>query len=208
MQKKLRLKPFVIPTVYTILVIALLIGTYISSRDLSKEEDNYQYVSSIILDNEIPVMNLETTIMRPYSNNKVTIAKDFYDNTSDEKQQQNSIIYHENTYMQNSGVDYTSVEEYDVQSILDGEVIDISEEELLGTVVTIRHTNDIVSIYQSLSNVSVKKNETVTRGQIIGKSGTCELNKDIANHLHFELSIKGQIVDPENYFDKKLSDLQ
>lgn len=208
MQKKLRLKPFVIPTVYTILVIALLIGTYISSMDLSKEEDNYQYVSSIILDNEIPVMNLETTIMRPYSNNKVTIAKDFYDNTSDEKQQQNSIIYHENTYMQNSGVDYTSVEEYDVQSILDGEVIDISEEELLGTVVTIRHTNDIVSIYQSLSNVSVKKNETVTRGQIIGKSGTCELNKDIANHLHFELSIKGQIVDPENYFDKKLSDLQ
>lgn len=207
MQKKLRLKPFVIPVVYTLLVVALLVGTYIATKDFSKEEDTYQYVSNTILDNEIPVMNTEVTIMKPFSNANVTIAKNFYDSQSDEEQQKNSIIYHENTYMQNSGIDYTNSEEYDVQSILDGEVIEVSEEELLGNVITIRHTNDIISIYQSVNNVTVKKGDTVTRGQAIGKSGSCELNKDIPNHLHFELSIKGQIVDPNKYFDKKLSEI-
>lgn len=207
MQKKLRLKPFVIPVVYTILVVALLVGTYVATKDFSKEEDTYQYVSNTILDNEIPVMNTEVTIMKPFSNTDVTIAKNFYDNQGDEEQQKNSIIYHENTYMQNSGIDYTNSEEYDVQSILDGEVIEVSEEELLGNVVTIRHTNDIISIYQSVNAVAVKKGDTVTRGQAIGKSGSCELNKDIPNHLHFELSIKGQIVDPNKYFDKKLSEI-
>lgn len=207
MQKKLRLKPFVIPVVYTILVVALLVGTYVATKDFSKEEDTYQYVSNTILDNEIPVMNTEVTIMKPFSNTNVTIAKNFYDNQGDEEQQKNSIIYHENTYMQNSGIDYTNSEEYDVQSILDGEVIEVSEEELLGNVVTIRHTNDIISIYQSVNAVAVKKGDTVTRGQAIGKSGSCELNKDIPNHLHFELSIKGQIVDPNKYFDKKLSEI-
>lgn len=207
MQKKLRLKPFVIPVVYTLLVVALLVGTYVATKDFSKEEDTYQYVSNTILDNEIPVMNTEVTIMKPFSNANVTIAKNFYDNQSDEEQQKNSIIYHENTYMQNSGIDYTNSEEYDVQSILDGEVIEVSQEELLGNVVTIRHTNDIISIYQSVNNVTVKKGDTVTRGQAIGKSGSCELNKDIPNHLHFELSIKGQIVDPNKYFDKKPSEI-
>lgn len=207
MQKKLRLKPFVIPVVYTLLVVALLVGTYVATKDFSKEEDTYQYVSNTILDNEIPVMNTEVTIMKPFSNANVTIAKNFYDNQGDEEQQKNSIIYHENTYMQNSGIDYTNSEEYDVQSILDGEVIEVSQEELLGNVVTIRHTNDIISIYQSVNNVTVKKGDTVTRGQAIGKSGSCELNKDIPNHLHFELSIKGQIVDPNKYFDKKLSEI-
>lgn len=207
MQKKLRLKPFVIPVVYTVLVIGLLVGTYIATKDFSKEEDNFQYVSNTILDNEIPVMNTEITIMKPFSNPNVTISKNFYDNQDNEENQKNSIIYHENTYMQNSGIDFTSNEKYDVLSILDGEVIEVNQEELLGNVVTIRHSNDIISIYQSISEVSVKKGDHVTRGQIIGKSGSCELNKDIANHLHFELSIKGQIVNPTNYFDKKLSDL-
>lgn len=208
MQKKLRLKPFVIPVVYTLLVIALLVGTYVATKDFSKDdEERLQYVSNTILDNEIPVMNTEVTIMKPFSNTNVTISKNFYDNQGDEEQQKNSIIYHENTYMQNSGIDYTSTEEYDVLSILDGEVIEVSEEELLGNVITIRHTNDIISIYQSVNNVTVKKGDKVTRGQIVGKSGSCELNKDIPNHLHFELSIKGQIVDPNKYFDKKLSEL-
>ncbi len=207
MQKKLRLKPFVIPVVYTILVIGLLVGTYVATKDFSKEEDTFQYVSNTILDNEVPVMNTEVTIMKPFSSQNVTISKNFYDNQDNEENQQNSIIYHENTYMQNSGIDFTSNEAYDVLSILDGEVIEVNQEELLGNIVTIRHSNDIISIYQSISEVSVKKGDHVTRGQIIGKSGSCELNKEIANHLHFELSIKGQIVNPTNYFDKKLSDL-
>lgn len=209
MQKKLRLKPFVIPTVYTIFVALLIISVFLTSKTLSKKDpsDEMHYVSESILDQYVPVMSEETVIKRPYNNEKVTVAKGFYDYQAGEDRQKDAIIYHENTYMQNSGVDYKEENTFDAVAILDGEVLEVKEEELLGKTVSIRHDNDMISIYQSLSDVTVQKGDKVTQGQVIGKSGTSELNKEIGNHLHFELFVKGQVVDPESYFDKKISDL-
>ena len=110
--------------------------------------------------------------------------------------------------MPNSGIDYVLPEKFDVLSILDGEVIEVKEEELLGKSITIRHDTDLISVYQGLSEITVEKNEHVSIGQIIGKSGTNELNKNLGNHLHFELMYKGQTVDPEDYYDKKISELE
>ena len=52
--------------------------------------------------------------------------------------------------------------------------------------------------------MSVKKGDIITQGQVIGKSGTNELDKDIGNHLHFELYVNGQVVDPTLYLNKEL----
>lgn len=209
MKKKLKLKPFVLPTVYALLIVFLLLTVVVSSKTLRGEkEDDTVYVTGSILDSYVPVVNLETTIMRPYSDQDVTIGKDFYNSEDDVSTQSNSIVYYQNTYMQNSGIDYIKNEVFDVLTILDGEVIEVKKEELLGQVVTIRHDNDFISVYQSLSEVNVEKGEAVTRGQIIGKSGTSNLNQELNNHLHFELMRKGQLVDPENYFDKKLSEIE
>lgn len=54
-----------------------------------------------------------------------------------------------------------------------GEVIEVEEKELLGKSVTIRHENNIISVYQSLGETNVKKGDKVEAGQIIGKSGKC-----------------------------------
>ena len=99
------------------------------------------------------------------------------------------------------------MEIFDVVSILDGTVTKVTENEILGTTVEIRHSNDLISIYQSLSEVTVKENDTVLQGQIIAKSGKCNLNTDVDNGLHFELSYQGMLVNPEEYFDKALRDL-
>ncbi len=209
MKKRLKLKPFVLPAVYCILVGVLLLTVLLSKNTLKGEkEDNTTYVTGSILDSYVPVINLETTILRPYTKEDITIGKNFYNYDDEQENQTNSIIYYENTYMQNSGVDYIASDAFDVVSILDGEVIEVKKEELLGNIVTIRHDGDIISVYQSLSEVSVQKGEQVTRGQTIGKSGNSELMKELSNHLHFELMLKGQIVDPENYFDKKLSEIE
>ena len=210
MKKRLVLKPFVIPTVYSILVVALIIGIFVSLNKTPEETLESEYVSGTILDEYVPVVNTNTTeiiIQRPYLSTNVTIGKNYYDSNDSEEEQKNSIIYHENTYIQNSGIDYRQDEVFEVISILDGEVIDVSDKELLGKSVTIRHNNEIISVYQSLSEVNVKKGDQVSISQIIGKSGTCELNKELNNHLHFELSIKGQLVDPENYYGKKLTEI-
>lgn len=209
--KKLKLKPFVLPMIYSIFVVFLLVIATISRSyfvtDEAKDEE-IVYVSGSILDSYVPVINLDVTLKRPYNDKDVTIGKNYYSYDDDDNNQTNSIILYENTYMQNSGIDYISENIFDVVAVLDGEVIEVKKEELLGTVVTIRHDADIISVYQSLSEVNVEKNEKVTQGQIIGKSGTSTLNKDLNNHLHFELVIQGSLKDPEDYFDKKLNEIE
>ena len=39
---------------------------------------------------------------------------------------------------------------------------------------------------------------------MIGKSGTNSIDKELGNHLHFELYLNSQVVNPEDYFDKEI----
>ena len=47
-----------------------------------------------------------------------------------DEEQEKSIIYYEDTYMQNSGVDYGTETEFEVISILEGTVINVKEDDL------------------------------------------------------------------------------
>lgn len=207
MKKKLVLKPFVLPMLVSIFVLGLVLVMYLATKPNTQEE--LTYVSGTILDEYVPVVNIDTVteIVNPYTDKDVVVGKNFYDYQEDEDKQKNSIVYHEDTYMQNTGIDFVKEEEFDVVSILDGEVIEVEEKELLGNTITIRHDNDMISTYQGLNNVMVTKGEIVTQGEVIAKSGTSELNKDLGNHLHFELSVSGQLVNPNNYLGKKLEEI-
>lgn len=205
MKKKLVLKPFVIPTLYTIFALVVIISLFLSIEVID-EEEQLTYVNDTILDEYVPVVNVEETIKKPFTDNNVTISKNYYDYQASEEEQTNSILYHENTYIQNTGINYKSDNSFDVVSILSGEVIEVEEKELLGKSVTIRHDNELISVYQSLGEVTVKKGDKVLTGQVIGKSGSCDLITDSKNNLHFELYASGTITDPEIYYNKKLSD--
>lgn len=205
MKKKLVLKPFVIPTLYTIFALVVIVSLFLSIEVID-EEEQITYVSDTILDEYVPVVNVEETIKMPFTDTNVVISKNYYDYQAAEEEQTNSILYHENTYIQNTGINYKSDNIFDVISILSGEVIEVEEKELLGKSVTIRHDNELISVYQSLTDVTVKKGDQVLTGQIIGKSGSCDLITDSNNNLHFELYASGTIVDPEIYYNKRLSD--
>lgn len=206
MKKRLVLKPFVIPTLYSIFAIVVIVSLFLSIEVID-EKDSVTYVSGAILDEYVPMISVEEEkISKPFTDQTVTISKNFYDYQSNDEEQTNSILYHENTYIQNTGINYQSENTFDVISITGGEVIEVEEKELLGKSVTIRHDNQLISVYQSLNDIVVKKGEKVTTGQVIGKSGSCDLITDSKNNLHFELYVNGMIVDPENYYDKKLSE--
>lgn len=205
MKKRLVLKPFVIPTLYSIFAIVVIVSLFLSIEVID-EKENITYVSNAILDEYVPVVSVEETIKKPFTDETVTISKNYYDYKASDEEQMNSILYHENTYIQNTGINYQSTNSFDVISILGGEVIEVEEKELLGKSVTIRHDNELISVYQSLSDVTVKKGDKVTSGQVIAKSGSCDLITDSKNNLHFELYVNGTIADPENYYDKKLSE--
>lgn len=211
--KKLKLKKNVIIIgIYAIVFVLTGIGAFVVSQNMKKtdtEPEEIEYVNqSILTQDDIQVLNEDIKIIKPYTNEAIQIAKYYYDYQADNASQEKSILYHENTYIQNSGMDFTLEETFEVVSILDGTVVDVKDDELLGKVVEIKHDNDFVSSYQSLSEVSVKKNDTVKQGQVIGKSGTNTLDKELGNHLHFELYKAGQVVDPNQYFDKSITSEQ
>jgi stage II sporulation protein Q len=195
---------------YFAILMLLVSSIFITQRSLNKDkfdDNNFVYISTSILDNDIPVIGNKQIIMRPYNNDKIKIIKDYYDYLAEKEQQENALIYYDNTYMQNSGIDYSGIDKFDVIAVLDGTVINVNEDNLLGKIVEIRHTNEMISVYQSLSDITIKKGDTVVQGQIIGKSGFSNIAKDLKDHLHFEIFYKGQVVNPLEYFDKKVEEL-
>lgn len=218
--KRRKLKKFVVPAMY-VTSIAMLIGSvYVIERLVNNavfENEGVEEVEEVILNddynidygvNDVPVVNTEVVISRPYTNGNVKIVKNYYDYQGDASGQENSIVYYGNTYMQNSGVDYGMDSDFEVVSILDGTVIDVIDDDIMGKTIKIKHSNDLISVYQSLGSVDVEKDSVVTQGMIIGKSGEANVSPELGNHLHFELYYQGEVVNPENYYDKLLSELE
>lgn len=207
----MKLKPFVFPVLYISLIFTLVLGLYFTSRmieaDSSDSLKDVTYVSSIVLGNTVPVVNVDVTVNNPYVAEDVKIARYFYNSEDDVDRQRESLVYYNNTYMPNTGVDYTAEENFEVVAILDGTVIDIKEDELLGKIVEIRHENEFVSSYAGLSEISVQKGEAVTQGMKIGTSGTNKINESLGNHLHLEIYKNGINVDPLKVIGQKLGDL-
>lgn len=99
------------------------------------------------------------------------------------------------------GVDLTSAVSTEVKSVLDGVVTDCSYSYEDGYCITIEHANGLVTTYCSLQNSDgVKEGDNVTRGQKIGDISSSASNEaGEGNHLHFQIKLNGQYVDPANY---------
>lgn len=206
-----RLKRPVVYSLYAI-GISMLIGGIVlletSSKKLDSKNPDYQYVSKTgITREDIPVVNTKTTIIRPYTDSDVKIVKNYYNYQGTEDEQKESIIYYEDTYMPSSGVSYGKDEEFDVVAILDGKVTKVSNDDTVGNIITIEHENGIVSTYESIKDITIKEGDTVKQGDKLATSSTANITSDLKNHLYFELSVKEQIVNPEDYFDKSIDEI-
>lgn len=209
--KKYRLRKPIIGMIYALTFISVFSGIYFIERNLEPDntfnKTDFDYVSKINIDEQIPVVADDIQVIRPYTATDILPVKNYYDYQGEAENQKNSLIYYEDTYLQSTGVSYSNGNVFDVVSILDGTVLSVKEDNILGKKVEIRHDNDTISIYQSLSEIFVKENDTVKQGDIIGKSGENNISKDLGNHLYFELIVNGENVNPENYYNKKVTEL-
>jgi stage II sporulation protein Q len=209
---KRKLKNLTIPVIYMAALFVFGASLYFVQKAVNNQKfdtnENMEYVDKEIVNENlyIPVVVQTNIILKPYFNEQVSINKYFYDQTGEITTQENSIIYYENTYMQNSGVSYKYKENFEIQSILDGTVIEVTNNEILGNTIKIRHENDLISTYQSLSEINAKVDDEITRGQVIGTSGISALYSTDSN-LHFELTYQGKNVNPEEYYDKSTDEL-
>lgn len=224
--KNLNLKKMFVPGVYLIAVfsvIACIAITVVSINKYLEDKKDFNYsVNGLIDDNAVPVQGEdkkdnnvnsdnknpeESKIIRPYKSDSVTIGRYFYDFEAEAKNQESSIIFYENTYMQNSGVDYISEKTFDVVSVLDGKVVSVETDEVLGNIIKIEHDKELVSVYQGVDKVTLKKGDTVNQGQVVGTSGTSAINSNYTTSLHFEVYYKGSLMDPENFYSLNLKEL-
>lgn len=208
--KKRRLKPFVKVTLGLIVIVIISLFTLTlnnKTKTVSINQDDFIYVNDYIFDNYYPVMNnSEEKLIRPYTAEEISIYRNFYEKEDSKENQEKSIVLSDGAYIQNSGVDYSSNKVFDVIAALSGVVSNITEDTVLGNTIEIKSDDDITITYQSLSEVSVKKGDNVKQGDIIGKSGTCSINKDQNNTLHIELYKSGQVLNPEKYYNKILKE--
>ena len=204
-----KVKKQVIYLIFAVTSLLLVISLTLVELKMNPKEEPQKndYVNKTIFDNNIPVVAEKKLIIKPYTDNRVQIKTNYYNKEDDEETQKNSLILFENTYLPSTGISYQTDYDFDVVSILDGTVLTVREDQTLGKIVEIKHDKDIISSYQSLSEVLVKEGDKVTQGTIIGKSGTSNLEKDLGSHLHFELTINSNTVDPEEYYDKELGNL-
>lgn len=96
--------------------------------------------------------------------------------------------------------DIAAQEGENIKSIADGVVIFTEWNPDTGNAIIVRHDNEMVAIYKHCSKVFKEIGEQVDKGDVIAEVGnTGELST--GPHLHFELWIKGQAVDAEDYID-------
>lgn len=202
-KKKVKIK--LVPLMIAVLLVPILVTVVFLNINMKEEPVEPDFVTDTIVEEVVPVIDTTKRIIRPYRDLSVKVLKNFYDYQSDETLQKNSIIVHENNYIQNSGIDYGTDTEFEVISILEGTVINVKEDDSLKGTVEIKHDNGYVSVYQSLKDIKVKKDQVINQGQVLGTATTNQLDKELGNHLHFELIISGQNVNPEIYLDKELS---
>ncbi len=209
-KKKKKELSLVIPTIYLIVLFVITIAIYFTSKSYDYhgeiDLDNITYVSNGIFNRSIPIINIPDTFVSPVSD-EISIVRYFYDSNSDLDRKEKSIVYYEGTYMPNTGIDYAKEEVFDVMAIYDGTVVDISEDELLGKTVKIRHNNELISVYQGIDNIEVKEGDTIFKNQKIATSGNSKINKELGESLHFEIYKNGVTINPEKCLNQKIGDI-
>ena len=134
----------------------------------------------------------------------------FFDLSLSDEELVSAIISTGSYMIESKGVSYAKSDNsvFDVCSIYDGKVTSVEEDELDGVCVTIRHADGVESIYSSLSDVSVKVNDTIKLGQTIGKASTSLTDVEAGVHVHLEVKVNDAYVNPTTFFGKELSEVQ
>ena len=206
---KRKLKWFVKPILYgTTLSILLLSIALLNFKEMNMNDfKDFVFVNKSIIKDALPVLKEDDIIIKPFQSDNINIYKKFYDKDSSLEEKIKSIIYYKDTYIQNSGIIYSSDKEFDVVSILDGKVTNIKEDKTLGNVVEITYMNNLIANYSGLKDIKVKEGQNINQNEIIGKSSKINIDQDLNNSLLFEIIKDGKYQNPELFFDKKINEL-
>lgn len=98
-----------------------------------------------------------------------------------------------------AGIDFRATVGTRIRSAAPGKVTNAGLTGGYGNMVEIDHGNGVATRYAHLSTVLVKVGDQVKAGEIIAKSGNT--GRSTGPHLHYEIRLNGQAVDPMRFLD-------
>lgn len=211
MKPKYRLKGWVVACIYVISIGAIVSSMVLLGKTLKGSfytEDNSSYVYHGIFEDPVPVVKYkDDKIIKPFNSEDVNVLKKYYDKDAESNVQEESLLFYQNTYMPNTGILYSSKESFDVVSVLDGTVESVIADEIMGNIVTVKHSNNLTTVYQCLNEVHVITGDLIKQGDVIGTSGINKIESSSENMLLFEVIKGGEYINPDTFYNMKIEEL-
>lgn len=207
-------KRWVFPAIY-LMAAAVILTAVLWYQNISNNvaEDLQNNQDEIALDEQEAVevnATKENFNMPAVDPEVVSVVKKFYDPNATTEEQEAALVFYNNTYRMNKGIDIAREDQkqFDVVASLSGTVTKAEKDPILGFVVEIEHENDVVTVYQSLAEASVQAGDKVEQNEVIGKSGENLYNEEDGNHVHFEIRQAGTAVNPESFMGKPVTSIK
>lgn len=148
----------------------------------------------------------DTTTQPPKDDEKPTTTKPTYlcplAGVVSEKHDTDTLVFSTtmNHWRIHTGIDIATSLGETVCASADGTVKEVWEDPMMGTCLSIDHGNDVITIYKNLNETlpeGIEAGKTVKAGDAIGAVGESAL-LELAEepHLHFEMTVAGEQVDP------------
>ena len=100
-------------------------------------------------------------------------------------------------YRTHNGVDFKGVKGESVSTVAEGTVISVTKDSLHGNTVTVDHGNGISSAVSGLADEALVGEGTyVYSDTIIGVVGEMPVEAQDDSHIHLEMRVNGELVDP------------
>ena len=94
----------------------------------------------------------------------------------------------------NEGIDIGAAAGTDVRAADSGTVAAVTTDTSGGAIVVLKHSDGLLTVYTQMEGLTVEKNDSVSRGQVIGKVRAAS-----PSFLHFEVRRGLQSLDPADY---------
>ncbi|ARK32736.1 M23 family metallopeptidase [Halalkalibacter krulwichiae] len=218
--KGLLRKRWMLPAIYLAAAAGVLIAVFamqgpndsaapgegVEVTDPSQAGENYPYG-----EDAVQVTASSEVVKMPVANEEeVTVVGYFYDVNGTPEEQQEALVYYNNTYFPNKGMDFAHVEgeSFEVAAAISGTVVKAEKDSLLGYVVEISHEDGVVTHYHSLETVEVEEGTTVQQGDLLGRAGRNSYNTDAGIHVHFEIRQDGVAVNPNDVFQQPIDSVK
>ncbi|WP_335871200.1 M23 family metallopeptidase [Bacillus sp. 2205SS5-2] len=209
-------KRWAYPAIYlasAAIIITAILWYQSAGDELTGEPQDFGYVENGAVgqkkydDPAVPVNALQEMFQMPVKDpNKVVIEKQFYDPEASAEEQEAALVFFENTFYENTGIDISMKgEEFDVLAAMSGTVTAVEEDPLLGHYIIMEHSDGVATRYQSVKAPVVSVGDSVNQGDTLGKAGQSKFNEEAGVHVHFEIRKDSVALNPIEFFDKPLS---